>query len=247
MITDLDKYGLVALTIVVVLILFIAMNDMGDDADLDLNGVYFTDSDPVETEEATLPEEPTLREESVVVVSDPVGETGAPRNVPRQDFDFMEEPVNYPGQPAQRPARQRGGAAQHSLTIHHVQKGDTLSLISKKFYGSTKWWKTIVDANPGLNPKSLAIGDRIRIPSLEGVTNKPVPSSRALRNTAQSKISSSGVKSRTYRVKKGDTLGKIAKNYYGNSGKWEKIYVANKQKISDPKRLQVGVELNIPR
>ncbi len=51
---------------------------------------------------------------------------------------------------------------------------------------------------------------------------------------------------RTYVVKKGDTLSEIAQKFYGDSSQWKKIYNANKSRIKDPKKLQVGTKLVIP-
>ncbi len=53
-------------------------------------------------------------------------------------------------------------------------------------------------------------------------------------------------KSQTYVVKKGDTLQTIAKKYYGDSGKWRRIYDANRQRIKDPNKVPVGMKLIIP-
>lgn len=51
----------------------------------------------------------------------------------------------------------------------------------------------------------------------------------------------------TYTVKKGDSLSKIAKHFYGNPNKWRKIYEANKSNIKDPNKLKVGLVLEIPQ
>lgn len=51
---------------------------------------------------------------------------------------------------------------------------------------------------------------------------------------------------RTYVVKKGDTLSEIAQKFYGDPNKWKRIYDANKSRIKDPKKLQVGTKLVIP-
>jgi nucleoid-associated protein YgaU len=51
---------------------------------------------------------------------------------------------------------------------------------------------------------------------------------------------------RTYTVQKGDTLSKISKQYYGDANQYMKIFEANKDKLKDPDKIQVGQVLNIP-
>lgn len=51
---------------------------------------------------------------------------------------------------------------------------------------------------------------------------------------------------RTYTVKSGDSLSKIAKEYYGNASQYTKIFEANRDKLSDPNKIQPGQELVIP-
>jgi LysM repeat protein len=50
----------------------------------------------------------------------------------------------------------------------------------------------------------------------------------------------------TYTVRSGDSLSKIAEGYYGNSAEWQRIYQANRSKISDPNEIYVGERLTIP-
>jgi LysM repeat protein len=50
----------------------------------------------------------------------------------------------------------------------------------------------------------------------------------------------------TYTVQPGDTLSKIAKQFYGNANSYMKIFEANKDKLSDPNKIQVGQVLKIP-
>lgn len=47
-------------------------------------------------------------------------------------------------------------------------------------------------------------------------------------------------------VKSGDTLGKIAKHYYDDASRYMDIFNANKDKLRDPNKIQVGQELVIP-
>ena len=51
---------------------------------------------------------------------------------------------------------------------------------------------------------------------------------------------------RTYIVRSGDTLSKIAAAYYGNSADWTWIYDANKSKVGNPNDISVGESLTIP-
>jgi len=51
---------------------------------------------------------------------------------------------------------------------------------------------------------------------------------------------------RTYVVKKGDSLSKIAKEFYGEAKQWRKIFEANRDTISNPDLIRPGQELVIP-
>jgi len=51
---------------------------------------------------------------------------------------------------------------------------------------------------------------------------------------------------RTYTVQKGDTLSKISKQYYGDANKYMKIFEANRDKLKDPDKIQIGQVLTIP-
>lgn len=50
----------------------------------------------------------------------------------------------------------------------------------------------------------------------------------------------------SYTVKKGDSLSKIAKQFYGDAGKWKKIHAANADKIPNPDLIHPGLQLTIP-
>ena len=50
-----------------------------------------------------------------------------------------------------------------------------------------------------------------------------------------------------YVVKAGDTLSKIAKQYYGNAMKYPEIFEANKEVIKDPDLIYPGQKLRIPK
>ena len=49
-----------------------------------------------------------------------------------------------------------------------------------------------------------------------------------------------------YEIVSGDTLGGIAKKYYGSAGKYMKIFEANREIISDPNKIYPGQKIRIP-
>jgi nucleoid-associated protein YgaU len=51
---------------------------------------------------------------------------------------------------------------------------------------------------------------------------------------------------REHIVVAGDTLSHLALAYYGNSRKWEAIYLANKTTMTNPHYLYIGQKLFIP-
>lgn len=55
-----------------------------------------------------------------------------------------------------------------------------------------------------------------------------------------------GGQGRTYKVQPGDSLSKIAKQFYGDANQYNRIFEANRNKLDNPDRIQVGQELVIP-
>jgi hypothetical protein len=49
-----------------------------------------------------------------------------------------------------------------------------------------------------------------------------------------------------YEVKSGDNLSKISKQFYGDAGEYMRIFYANRDKLNDPDKIQVGQQLVIP-
>src|SRR6185369_1922466 len=47
---------------------------------------------------------------------------------------------------------------------------------------------------------------------------------------------------RVYKVKAGDTLSKISKQFYGSANDYMKIFDANRDQLTDPDKIQVGQE-----
>lgn len=53
-------------------------------------------------------------------------------------------------------------------------------------------------------------------------------------------------KSEIYEIKSGDTLGAIARRYYGSASKLGRIYEANRDIIRDPNNIYPGQKISIP-
>lgn len=50
----------------------------------------------------------------------------------------------------------------------------------------------------------------------------------------------------TYTVASGDSLSKIAKEFYGKASAWPAIFEANRDQLDDPDRIKPGQVLKIP-
>ena len=64
--------------------------------------------------------------------------------------------------------------------------------------------------------------------------------------TALVKTTAVQAASRTYTVRSGDTLSRIAARFYNNPARWTWIYAANRSKIHNPNSIYVGEKLTIP-
>ena len=63
--------------------------------------------------------------------------------------------------PTEMASASGSSAASGSYTI---KKGDTLWKIASQHYGDGKKWREIADANPGLTPSELRVGQTITLP-----------------------------------------------------------------------------------
>jgi nucleoid-associated protein YgaU len=127
---------------------------------------------------------------------------------------------------------------------YKVQRQDTLSSISERFYKTPLKWKVIYDANKdkiGADPGKLKEGMELVIP---GVAATPSPG--APPGPAKARAAATGGK---YVIAANDTLTSIAQKEYGSATKADidRIYEANKAKIGpDRDNLKIGMEIVIP-
>ena len=89
--------------------------------------------------------------------------------------------------------------------------------------------------------------DQVKLvnPNADDITaDISVDSSRAIGAAAGG---GQGGGSQTYEVKSGDNLSKISKQFYGDPNEYMRIFYANRDKLKDPDKIQIGQQLVIPR
>lgn len=155
-----------------------------------------------------------------------------------------------------------------NVKTHRVEKGDTLQLVAERYYGDRSKWRIIYDENKDNVGRggTLRKGQLLIIPPVElgqsmeaaatGAKRSKFSNGNAAETTkaeSRSKWSKPEDRSadeilseiKTHVVKNGDTLQSISQQYYGTTTQWQKIYGANKDKVTRGYP-NVGAELLIP-
>lgn len=149
---------------------------------------------------------------------------------------------------AASPTTRPGAAASDvaNAKSHTVEPGETLYSISNEYYGDSKYFNVIINANPQINPNKLKPGTVVKIPELakkeprSDTTEQPVSGATA---SAGTKIDST----KQYVVKPGDSLQKISSTLWNDSAQSSKLYELNKSVIgSDPTKIKPGMVLTLP-
>ncbi len=104
-------------------------------------------------------------------------------SAPRQPAPVPPAPESVPSPaPTQAKEAPLPSEPQPQPYIHEVRwPGETLSHIALWYTGSSNNWKKIARANPGLEPLSIHVGDKILIP--EELLKEPAPMPRAYVNS----------------------------------------------------------------
>ena len=118
---------------------------------------------------------------------------------------------------------------QTSGKVHVVEAGQSLSMISKMYYGKFKYWRGLASVNDISNPNVIYPGQRIQM----------VVADSASAGT------SGNYQGGDYVVRQGETLGEISKQVYGSSRYWKALYMNNKDKISSPDMIYQGQSLSV--
>jgi LysM repeat protein len=114
---------------------------------------------------ATAPEVAT--EEPPVEPSEPPTAPAAEEALPESPDIAATTPKAPPSPAAEEPPAPavETPAATGAPGTYTIAPGDTLAEIAARLYGDAKKWRVIANANPGLNPNRLLIGQVIKLPA----------------------------------------------------------------------------------
>jgi LysM repeat protein len=131
--------------------------------------------------------------------------------------------------------------------VHTVNRsGETLGAISRWYTGSADNWKRLIDANKGLKPRRIRVGDKILIPEELMKTQQPMPANFMTAKTQKKRLPSR-VEPAPYvhAVRRsGETLIAISRWYTGSTDNWKRLVEVNKG--LKPRRIRVGDKILIP-
>lgn len=138
-------------------------------------------------------------------------------------------------------------ASSVAVETHRVQPGDTFSLLAKTYYGHEKYTQYLMDYNKHVRkPTALRVGVSVKIPPLPAdVATIPA---RPTKVSDTARPASSRDRPRRYTVRPGDSFYAIAKKELGDASRWKELLKLNSAVVGgDPKHLQVGQVLTLPR
>jgi nucleoid-associated protein YgaU len=123
---------------------------------------------------------------------------------------------------------------------HRVASGESPYSIAQSVYGNSRYYKRILAANPGIDPRHLKIGQVLVIPELSDAEKNPVSAT----NAGETHVDSATM----YTVISGDTLESISRKLYGSASMIDRLYLANKSLIGpDENMLKIGWVLKLPQ
>lgn len=202
--------------------------------------------------------------------SHPEAEHGAAEPVRPTDLDNADR-----GEPLPRDLGSDTGALSGAPVVlaagtpYTIVASDTLIKIARKIYGEDNWrqYKKIYEANKdklASESANLTVGDKLIIPAPDiRPTVAPSESNRSdvrrmsrdelveyMRGTGSAERGAPPAASRgSYTTQRGDSLSSVARKKLGNDKPetLKKLFEANRDKLSSPDQMKVGLALMIPQ
>lgn len=144
-----------------------------------------------------------------------------------------------------------------------VQNGENFWTISKKLYGSGKYFQLLARINKSRvsDPRTMRPGLKLIAPDRSAIEAQYQAIHKTSNQTTVSEFSGSNTVRKPgkasgffisqdgrpmYRVGSNDTLTDISQRHLGRSSRWFQIYQMNRQRLQNPNKLQIGTELQLP-
>ncbi len=130
-----------------------------------------------------------------------------------------------------------------------IKRGDTLSALAAQYLGHARYAGQIVKANPGVHPRRLRVGMKLKIPTGAGQPTASRPSSTATGRAAAVVESARPVpKDRAYTVKTGEGWYDLAERFLGQGSRWPELFEMNKDRVPrNPNILPRGTVIELPK
>jgi nucleoid-associated protein YgaU len=132
--------------------------------------------------------------------------------------------------------------------LHTIQSNESISILAKKYYGDPKKFQIIAEYNQLKDATKVTVGQKIKVPVVEGISflakaEDIIPTSEKMPKPSPTEV----VESKgfiTHTVKGGESLSKIALQYYGDYMKFP--IIARYNQLDENVGLRVGQKIKIP-
>jgi len=132
---------------------------------------------------------------------------------------------------------------------HRVQSGESLSAICARYYGKPNLYTRLARHNGLDDANDITPGQRLEIPPVEVLVPPPgtpaAPAATAEPPAAE-RATARPAATKTYTVRDGDSLSRIAGKLLGSMNKWPALYKANRDQLDTPDDLRPGMTLKVP-
>jgi nucleoid-associated protein YgaU len=212
----------------------------------------------------------SIEKQSFIVQNPPIGDPDIrfTKKLPDVPSSLQETDTVKPVAP--RPVNDKTTEVKKTETVrpalpkvYIVADNDNLALIAKKFYGDEEGNKRanivrIFEANRNLlkTPDDIYVGQKLIIPPLSSSPAETDKSKGILSSSVFEKVKSIGreylkkpdqaKQGKSYTVRDGDSLWKIAADQLGDGSRYPEIAKLNDDILSDEDSLTVGMTLKIP-
>lgn len=140
-----------------------------------------------------------------------------------------------------------------------IRQGDSYWLISRKAYGSSRYYRALAEYNRKVipDPLQMTAGKKLTLPPQRELELKlshlipegaPAPSPSIVMASAEQETGffTDEQGNPMYRIQENDTLTGISLRHLGRSSRWIQIYELNRDKLANPNQLKIGTMLKLP-